>query len=134
MVKLISGTKGSGKTKEVVELANQSLETAKGNIIFIDRDNRPIYDLHHDIRFVNLSEFPVKNECEFLGFLCGLISNNYDIEQIYIDSVMDMKRTPINELEKFFERIESISKQYEIDFKIVLNSTGDMPESLKKYH
>lgn len=57
-------------------------------MIFIDDDNRAMYDLHHDIRFINLSEFPVSSACEFIGFICGLISNNYDIEKIYIDGIL----------------------------------------------
>ena len=59
MVNLIAGKKGSGKTKDIVNKANDALLSSKGNTIFIDDDNRAMYDLHHDIRFINLSEFPI---------------------------------------------------------------------------
>ena len=69
MVSLIAGKKGSGKTKDIVNKANDALNSSKGSMIFIDDDNRAMYDLHHDIRFINLSEFPITSACEFLGFI-----------------------------------------------------------------
>lgn len=133
MVTLIAGKKGSGKTKDIVKIANDSLGTSKGNMIFIDDDNRAMYDLHHDVRFINLSEFPVKSSCEFLGFLCGLISNNYDIEKIFIDSIMNTVNMSRDELIEWFTRVEDVAKTYEIEFVVTLNYEIELPESLHRY-
>lgn len=133
MVTLIAGKKGSGKTKVIVEKANEALEKTKGSMIFIDDDNRAMYDLHHDIRFINLSEFPVKSSCEFLGFICGLISNNYDTEKVYIDGIMNTVKMTQEELVEWFKRVDDVSTAYDIDFTVTLNYENDIPEALKKY-
>ena len=98
MVSLIAGKKGSGKTKDIVKRANECQQASKGNTIFIDDDNRAMYNLHHDIRFINLGEFPISSACEFFGFVCGLISNNYDIENIFIDGIMNTVKMTEEEL------------------------------------
>lgn len=133
MVTLIAGKKGTGKTKDIVQRANASLTGAKGNMIFIDDDNRAMYDLHHDIRFINLSEYPVKSSCEFLGFLCGLISNNYDIQKVYIDGIMNTVKMSHDELLEWFERLEHVSSSYEVDFTVTLNYNESIPERLSKF-
>ncbi|OJV66410.1 MAG: hypothetical protein BGO41_02975 [Clostridiales bacterium 38-18] len=133
MVTLIAGKKGSGKSKEIVKKANDELLASKGNMIFIDDDNRAMYDLHHDIRFINLSEFPVKDSCEFLGFVCGLISNNYDIEKIFIDGIMNAVQMTDAELTNWFTKIDDISTAFNIDFVITLNHEADLPEKLHRF-
>lgn len=133
MVTLIAGKKGSGKSKEIVKQANDELNTTKGNMIFIDDDNRPMYELHHDIRFINLSEFPITNSCEFLGFICGLISNNYDIEKVFIDGIMNTVKMTSQELSDWFVRIEDIATAYDINFIITLNYENEIPEGLHRF-
>ena len=133
MVTLIAGKKGSGKSKDIVNRANSDMLASKGNMIFIDDDNRAMYDLHHDVRFINLSEFPVTNTCELLGFVCGLISNNYDIEKIFIDGIMNTVKMTEEELTVWFSRIEDLANAHEIHFVITLNYEKEMPEKLKKY-
>lgn len=133
MVTLIAGKKGSGKSKEIVKQANDELNTTKGNLIFIDDDNRPMYELHHDIRFINLSEFPITNSCEFLGFICGLISNNYDIEKVFIDGIMNTVKMTSQELADWFVRIEDIATAYDINFIITLNYENEIPEGLHRF-
>jgi len=133
MVTLIAGKKGSGKTKDIVKKANEELGASKGNVIFIDDDNRAMYDLHHDIRFINLSEFPITNSCEFLGFICGLISNNYDIEKIYIDGIMNTVKISETEISEWFAKIDDISDAFSIDFVITLNYETEIPDSLHRF-
>lgn len=133
MVTLIAGKKGSGKTKDIVKKANDELQASKGNTIFIDDDNRAMYDLHHDIRFINLSEFPISNACEFFGFVCGLISNNYDIEKIFIDGIMNTVKMTEEELTTWFIKAEDLSSAFNIDFVITLNYESEVPKSLHRF-
>ena len=77
MIQVILGDKGSGKTKRLIDLTNEALKQEHGNIIFIDDDKRYMYDLRHEIRFVDASEYPAAYNCaahEFLAFLCGMIA------------------------------------------------------------
>ena len=79
MIQIILGNKGSGKTKRLIDLVNESLKSEHGDIIFIDDDKRHMYDLRHEIRFVDASEYPVGHKCtanEMLGFICGMLSAN----------------------------------------------------------
>ncbi len=133
MVTLIAGKKGSGKTKDIVKKANDELLASKGNTIFIDDDNRAMYDLHHDIRFINLSEFPITSSCEFLGFICGLISNNYDIEKIYIDGIMNTVKMSEEEISTWFAKIDDLSTAFNIDFVITLNHEAEVPAALHRF-
>ena len=133
MVTLIAGKKGSGKTKDIVKKANDELLASMGNSIFIDDDNRAMYDLHHDIRFINLSEFPITSSCEFLGFICGLISNNYDIEKIYIDGIMNTVKMSEEEISTWFAKIDDLSTAFNIDFVITLNHEAEVPAALHRF-
>ncbi|MCA0385344.1 MAG: hypothetical protein LCH34_07050 [Firmicutes bacterium] len=133
MVTLIAGKKGSGKTKDIVKKANEELSGSKGNMIFIDDDNRAMYDLHHDIRFINLSEFPVNSACEFIGFICGLISNNYDIEKIYIDGILNTVKMTEEELTGFFAKIDDLSTAFSMDFIVTLNYENEIPQGLHRF-
>ena len=133
MVTLIAGKKGSGKSKEIVKRANEALESHKGDVIFIDDDSRAMYDLHHDIRFVDLSKFQVKTTCEFLGFICGLISHNYDIQTIYIDGIMNTVKMTQEELIEWFSRVEQVSQNHKINFVVTLNYESELPEGLSQY-
>lgn len=133
MVKLIAGLKGTGKSKQIVKKANESLENAKGSVIFIDDDNRAMHELKHNVRFINLSEFPVETAGEFLGFVSGLISGNYDIEMVFIDGILNTVRMGEAEVVRFFSKLNDLSTAYEVNFIVTLNLEGDLPEPLKQF-
>ena len=98
MIQIILGDKGSGKTKRLIDLVNESLKNEHGDIIFIDDDKRYMYDLRHEIRFVDASEYPVGHKSqasEMLGFICGMLSANFDLSLIAMDAFMKLVRTPL---------------------------------------
>ena len=134
MVKVIYGVKGTGKTKTLIETANNMALESKGDIVFIDDCNELMYDLKHNIRFVNVSEFPVKGNAAFLGFICGIISEDYDIEGIFIDGLTYITNQKIEFLESFFRELNEVSLKYNIKFFISINGeTTNLPEFLKEY-
>lgn len=127
MVKLILGKKGSGKTKKMIDLANDSVETKGGSIVYINKDNRVIYDLKHDIRLISMDEYEeLNNTDEYIGFLYGIISSDHDIEVMYIDSILRHTHIDVKDLPKFLERIRNISKKYNIEF--VVSISADLSE------
>jgi hypothetical protein len=132
MVKLIAGHFGTGKTKRIIQMANETLEKTTGNIIFIDDDKRHMYELKHDLRFISMDEYPVNTKDEFIGFLCGVLSNNYDIEYIFIDSLFKVIKMEMSELEDFMMKVEKISKTFDVHFNMTV-SCDNLPESLKGY-
>ncbi len=135
MIKVLIGKKGSGKTKTLIDSVNTSVTEANGDIVFISSDTkRHIYDIPHKVRMVDTSGFSLKSYDEFFGFLCGLISNNYDISNIYIDSIFKIVDKELDGLEKFFDDITGLADQFNISFLFTISiDTNDAPDYVKKY-
>jgi ABC-type glutathione transport system ATPase component len=127
MVKLIVGKKGSGKTKKMINLANDSLEIKGGSIVFINKDNGTMYDLKHDIRMISMDEYDeLTNADEYIGFLYGIVSADHDVEMIFIDSILKQAHIKLENLPKFLERLNIIAKKYNIEF--VVSISADISE------
>ena len=134
MVKVIYGEKGMGKTKILIDAANKMILDAKGDVVFIDDSTQLMYDLSHKVRFVNVSDFPTMGSEGFFGFICGILSQNYDIEGIFIDGLNYITKQNAANLESFFKNLEAISKTVTIDFTITINGVNEeLPEFLKQY-
>jgi len=123
MVKLLVGHKGSGKTKSMIEYANQSAENSKGSIIFINKNSRLIYDLDYRIRVICMEDFVhITNVDEYIGFIFGIISSDNDIEKFYLDGIMKHADISLEVLPEFIEKIKVISKDYGIDFIVSISA------------
>jgi hypothetical protein len=134
MIKVVYGKKGAGKTKIMIDKANELALKCCGQIIFIDESNQLMYDLKHEIRFINLSEFPITEEKAFLGFICGIISCNYDIDTIFIDGLTYMLKLDISVLEGFFINLMAMAQQFEKNFYISINGDPEtVPDFIKGY-
>ena len=139
LIQIILGDKGSGKTKRLIDLVNESLKNEHGDIIFIDDDKRYMYDLRHEIRFVDASEYPVGHKCqasEMLGFICGMLSANFDLSLIAMDAFMKLVRTPLDdpEMKAFFEKLEALSEAHHCNFLISVSAQAEsVPEFIRKY-
>ena len=126
MVRLLIGHKGSGKTKKMVELANSSLENVNGSVVFINKNTRLTTDLKYSIRVVCMDDYAaIVNVDEFIGFLYGVVSQDHDIETIYIDSILKYADINIESLQGFLERLGEISKQHEVDFVVSISADGE---------
>ena len=134
MIKVFYGKKGTGKTKHMLDSANGLVDQSKGNVIYIDDSNELRLKLGHAIRFVNILDYPVQGADAFLGFLCGIASQNYDIETIFIDGLTYIVEQSADELSKFFDGIEQISNNNKVDFYMSINGDeANTPEFIKKY-
>ena len=131
MVKLLIGHKGSGKTKKMIDMANASLDKVDGSIVFINKNHRLMYDLKYRIRVVCMEDFEhVTNIDEYIGFLYGIISQDHDIEIIFIDSILKHADVKLEDLEEFLSRLSSISEKHGPDF--VVSVSEDM-EAIGSY-
>ena len=112
MIQVIAGNKGSGKTKRLIDIANDALKSEHGLVVFVDDDKRYMYDLRHEIRFVDAGEYQgVRGATTdvFLGFLSGMLAVNYDITLVCVDAFLKLiKSTPIDETENFFARLNAL--------------------------
>ena len=134
LIQVFYGEKGMGKTKMMIDMANEHADKKKGDVVFIDDSNDLMYKLKHQIRFTNIADYPVKGAVPFFGFICGIISQNYDIEGILIDGLTYIVKEDINSLGWFFEEIDKLAEQYDINFFMSINGKqAEMPEFLQKY-
>jgi len=126
MVKLLIGRKGSGKTKSMIQLANDRVEKSDGSVVFINKNHRLMYDLKYKIRVVCMEEYEhITNSDEYIGFLYGIISSDHDIEVIFIDSILKHADVTIEDLPEFLGSLKSISDQYEIEFIVSISASAE---------
>ena len=134
MIRVIYGEKGMGKTKILIDTANNMALEGKGDVVFIDDSNQLMYDLKSNIRFINVSDFPIKCQNGVLGFICGIVSQNYDIEGIFIDGLNYIVKQKAAELKEIFDNLKTISEKFQINFYITINVKSDeVPEFLKEF-
>ena len=134
MVELLIGKKGTGKTKALIENVNNALSVAKGNVVFISNDTSSnMYDIKSKVRMADTSEFDIDTYSEFLGFICGIISRDFDITNIYIDGIFKIVGTDnLDGFEEFLSRLDAIGKSLNISFVITVSIDADAaPDYIK---
>lgn len=133
MLELIIGATGTGKTRKMVEQANNESKLTNGSVIYIDKSNKHMYELSNAIRLINLHEFDIHSGEAFLGFLQGIISTNHDVTHIFLDNFMWLSSIGTGEAEYTFEEIEKLSKRYNVVFVIsTALSENDIPDKFKE--
>jgi Cdc6-like AAA superfamily ATPase len=133
-MKIIYGPKGTGKTKAIIESANQMLETAKGHVVFVTDTARYSYDLNNQIRYLDVTGFDVIGEDGFRGFIKGLVAANGDNEYIYIDGIARITGKSLAELNSIFAAIEKLENDYGVKFVLTCSaSKEDLPAFVLKY-
>lgn len=134
MIQVVAGKKGSGKTKRIIDMANLATKDSKHDIVFIDDDNRYMFDLRHEVRFINASEYDIANDQMFMGMLCGIVAQNFDVGLICIDAFKKLIKNELNTTEWFFQRLETISQKHDVNFALSISADEDeLPEFIKKY-
>ena len=132
MVQLIFGDKGKGKTKQLLDKVNAAIKSANGNIVFLDKSTRHMYELNNRIRLIDVSGFPLKNSDEFVGFICGIISQDHDLEEMYIDSFMRIAKLEDQDVTDTILQLEAIGELFNVNFVISVSVNDDtISESLK---
>ena len=117
MIQIIAGEKGKGKTKILLDKANAEVLTTTGTLAFIDKNNRHMYELNNKVRLINVMDYPVANCDEFLGFICGIISQDNDLEEMYLDSFLTIAGVDTEEeITKVIEKLDVISEKYKAKF------------------
>ena len=133
MIQLIYAKKGSGKTKRLIDLANAGLNSTKGDVVFIDDDKRYMYDVAHQARFVDVKDYGIESGDALYGMLCGMVSQNYDIEAVYIDAFLKIVKMDVAEIKELMDKIDALSEKN--DFKAVIIISDDpekAPDFLKE--
>ncbi len=131
MIRLIYGKKGSGKSKRLLDMANAEAVEAKGDIIYIDDNNRCMFDLRHEIRLININEYGINSVDSLYGFICGIISGNFDIHSLYIDGLKKILYKEDADIEHLLSKLDGVLKDKQAF--MIYSSEVDIPKSLEKY-
>ena len=134
MIQAVVGGKGTGKTKTLVNMANKALGDTRGEIVFISGEKRRMVELNYKVRLIRLQDFDVKDLKMFYGFLNGIVAQNYDIERIYIDGLLEFLKEDLAAVGDLLADINNISEKFKIKFTIAINGDPDsVPAFLKEY-
>lgn len=134
MIYLYCGKKGSGKTKALIQLANEKVKESKGNLVYIDDDKKMSYELDRNIRFISTEELNLENFGNLYGFICGILSEDYDIDTIFIDGLLNIIHGDINETENLLSKLERITNESDVDLHVNVSYRKDeLPEFIRKY-
>ena len=133
MIQLIVGAKGKGKTKHLLEKVNSAVKTVDGNIVYLDKNAKHMYELKNRIRLINTSEFPFTLTDEFIGFICGIVSQDHDLQEVYLDSFLDVAFIRDNSLlDEVLSKLDKISDQFHVDFIVSISvDASELSENLK---
>ncbi len=135
MVRLIMGIKGSGKTKQLIELINNAAKDEPGNVVCIEANRNMTFDIANQVRLIDAQEYTLDSYESFRGFISGLYAGNYDISQVFIDNLCKTIGCDVDaETEKFLNWLDLFGEKNNIKFTVTVSGDKDLaPEGMKKY-
>ncbi len=132
MVQIIAGKKGKGKTKHLLEMANTSIKTAKGSIVYLDKSSKHMYELSNKIRLINVNEFPINSSEAFVGFISGIISQDHDLEMMFLDSFLKLAGLEGEDISQTISALEKIGEKYHVTFVLSISlDAEELPEEAR---
>ena len=132
MVELIVGKKGKGKTKVLLDEVNKSIKQVNGNIVYLDKSGKHMYELNNKVRLIDVSKYQVGNGDEFVGFISGIISQDHDLEEIYLDSFLQIAQLEKEQVEETLSKLDGIGKKQDVKFVISISlDQEEIPESFQ---
>ncbi|MGN0401101.1 MAG: twitching motility protein PilT [Acetatifactor sp.] len=133
MVQLIVGNKGKGKTKQLLDKVNSEIKEISGNIVYLDKSTKHMYELNNKIRLIDVSQYMIENSGEFVGFVCGIISQDHDLQQMYFDSFLKIANLEGKDITETVEKLERISGKFHIDFILSVSmDESELPAGMKE--
>lgn len=133
MVQLIVGNKGKGKTKQLLDKVNGEIKQIPGNIVYLDKSTKHMYELNNKVRLIDVSQFQFENSSEFIGFVCGVISQDHDLQQMYFDSFLKIACLEGQDITATVGKLEKLSSQFDVDFVLSISmDESELPAGMKE--
>ena len=133
MVQIIVGVKGKGKTKRLLEMANEAVKDAKGTVVYLDKSAKHMYELSNKIRLINVNDFDIMSSDGFTGFVSGIISQDHDLETMFLDSFLKLANLEGGDITPVIDALEKIAEKYNVKFVLSVSMDAvDLPENAKK--
>lgn len=133
MIQIIAGKKGKGKTKQLLDKVNSEVKTAHGSIVYLDKSSKHMYELNNKVRLIDTSEFGLSSSDAFIGFVCGIISQDHDLEQMYLDSFLKIAKLEDTDISDTITRLDAIGDKYHITFVLSISlDEAELPKNAKE--
>ncbi len=133
MVQIITGVKGEGKTKKLLDHVHKIVESTDGNIVYLDKSGKNIHELDNRVRLINVSEYPLRNTDQFIGFISGICSQDYDLQEMYLDGFLNIAKVDGKDLSDVLSQLNNISKQFSVNMVLSISvNKEDLPEFAKE--
>ena len=133
MVQLIVGKKGKGKTKQLLDKVNNEVKNISGNIVYLDKSTKHMYELNNKVRLIDVSQWQIETSDEFVGFVCGIISQDHDLQQMYFDSFLKNACLEGKDITATVEKLEKVSEVKKVDFILSVSvDEEELPEAMKE--
>lgn len=133
MVQIIAGIKGKGKTKRLLDMANTAVKDARGSVVYLDKSSKHMYELSNKIRLINVAEFNIMTSDGFIGFVSGIISQDHDLEIMFLDSFLKLACLEGEDMTPVIDALEKIGDKYNVRFVLSISAdVEDLPENAKK--
>ena len=133
MIEIISGVKGKGKTKILLEKVNEDIKTTNGTIVYLDKNNKHMYELSNRVRLIEVPEYGIENADMFAGFIAGIVSQDHDLDKVYLDSYLTIAKIGEGEIEASIAQLQKISDKFNVNFVISASmDKEDMPEAIQE--
>ncbi|MDD6102968.1 MAG: twitching motility protein PilT [Clostridiales bacterium] len=132
MVQIIVGEKGKGKTKILLDKANTDINSVKGTVVYLDKNNQHMYELDRRVRLINVRDYCIECASEFVGFICGIISQDHDIEKIYLDSFLKVACLNAADVDRIIEKLSVVADKFNVDIIISLSQKSEDVSAIVK--
>ena len=133
MVQIIVGVKGKGKTKRLLEMANEAVKNAKGTVVYLDKSAKHMYELSNKIRLINVNDYEIMSSDGFTGFVSGIVSQDHDLETMFLDSFLKLANLEGGDITPVVDTLEKIGEKYNVNFVLSVSmDAADLPENAKK--
>lgn len=133
MVQVIAGKKGKGKTRYLLEKANTAIKEAHGTIVYLDKNTKHMFELNTRVRLIDVSQYPILNYDSFIGFICGIISQDHDLEEVYLDSFMLLAHVELDSVEKAVKDLMVLGERYGVTFIVsIAKDKSQLPEAVQE--
>ena len=132
MVQLIVGKKGKGKTKCLLDRVNNEVKEALGGVVYLDKSTKHMYELNNKVRLIDVPDFMIGNADEFIGFVSGIISQDHDLQLMYLDSFLKIANLDGADISPVIERLEALGEKFDVDFVLSVSmDEHELPEDVK---
>lgn len=132
MIQIISGKKGKGKTKHLIDKANSDVKQAHGNVVYLDKSDKHMYELSNKIRLINVSDYAISTCDGFLGFLSGILSQDHDLDMMFLDSFLKISHLEGKDITEAITKLEEMGNQFHVTFVISISmDEAELPDNAR---